>query len=209
MLKDEFKYILRGSFRRKLEAANHLYGSDKFSLVADQIVKITKFEYGAMPASYPRIMGQFASYELFVLDLKTYRDVPFSLFCRKDRCEDIVSAIKEYINDPYPIPGDFHLMQHLERTYKYDEYDIYEAETNLRRARRTNFWWCIDHVSSPDIAFIGDWMLFIGEADRQEAFLRVINSDFSGWWANMPDDEREQLTKEAWKEPLTLRWKRT
>lgn len=184
-----FWLIQRGSFRSNLETATSFLGGGDRHLVSGDYMGAAEFEWGAVPAAYSRVMSQLDKYELFCDDLKTVRGVPVCLFCRKDRYVDTLTAIKDYINTPYPLKEWSGLHQHFEENLS--DFD--------RHVLKTNFWWCIDHDYSPEESdTAGDWMLFVGAADRQAAFLRVINADFSGWWAKMDKDERAKRVKNAW-----------
>ena len=187
-MSNQFYLIQRGKIQGNPETAKGFFDGSKSKLVYLDYMGSAEFEFGAIPAAYSRIMSQFEDYELSILDFTTVRGVPVCLFCRKDRRDDIVSAIKEYISNPYQLKECSNLPQHFKKPRERDRY-----------ALGTNFWWCIDHSWSPDVASVGDWILFIGAADRQQAFLRVINSDFTERWTTMSEEMREMRVNKAWR----------
>lgn len=187
-MENKFYLIQRGSFRNNLETATSFLGGSASHLIDPDYMGSSEFEWGAIPAAYSRIMGQFKDYKLFPSVISTIRGAPVCIFCRKDRRDDILRHIKEYIDNPYKLKEWSNLPQHFK--------EVSELE---RHSLKTNFWWCIDHTFQGDCESVGDWILFNGAKDRQKAFLRIINSDFSEWWSSMPDDVRKKRISDAWR----------
>lgn len=188
-MSEKFWLIQRGKFRSNLDTATTFLGGSNNHLIDPDYMGAAEFEWGAIPAAYSRIMSQFDKYELFPDVLRTVRNTPVCLFCRRDRREDTVKAITDYIYNQYILKEWSNLPQHFRESSMYE-----------RHALKTNFWWCIDHDYSPDGTKIaGDWILFVGAADRQRAFQRVVKSDFDSWWSRMDEEERSKRVKEAWR----------
>lgn len=189
-MSDKFWLIQRASFDKDIERATELFGSKEKHLIHPEYMGAAEFEWGSIPRAYVRIMSQFERYKLFCDDLKTIRGVPVCLFCREDRHDETIEAIKAYIREPYTLKEWSNLTQHFKETSEHDKYSL-----------RTNFWWCIDHSRDPESTGykIGDWMLFIGAKDRQNAFTSIINLDYLQWFQQLQEEEREEKIKEAWR----------
>lgn len=71
------------------------------------------------------------------------------------------------------------------------------GEDHRKYQMKTNFWWCIDTARNGED--VGDWIAFVGAADRQNAFKRVIESDYKNWWMKKSAAEREQDYKESFR----------
>lgn len=195
MANNKFYLIQRGKFRNNLKTATTLAGSSDHHLIDPDYMGAAEFEWGAIPKAYRRIMGQFEKYSLHVTDLVTVGGVPFCLYCRNDRYEVILDAIKKYLNEPYQLKEWSNMCSHFTATPTDDQY--------IKHERQTNFWWCID-IANPDADIndtshniVGDWIAFTGATDRQNAFAQVIDTDRTSWWLRKSEEEREKEYKES------------
>ena len=196
-MKNKFWLIQRGKFNDLAKATKFLGGSQEH-LIDPDYMGAAEFEWGAIPKAYRRIMGQFDKYSLHVTDLITTGGVPFCLYCRDDRYEVILNAIKVYLKEHYQLKEWSNMHAHFEPTptgewsRKHHKYEL-----------QTNFWWCIDATpiecehewDNP----VGDWIAFTGAADRQNAFKRVIQSDHDNWWNAMNSAQRDEEFSKAFK----------
>ena len=199
-MKDTFWLIQRGKFRNNLDSAISLLGGSNSNLIDPDYMGAAEFEWGAIPKAYRRIMGQFEKYSLHVTDLVTVGGVPFCLYCRNDRYDVILDAIKKYLNERYPLKEWSNMFSHFTAT---PTDDLPLAKKQIKYERKTNFWWCIDRtdpdadVDHPYKNIVGDWIAFTGATDRQKAFNRVINFDYTSWWLRKSMEEREKEYKES------------
>lgn len=189
-MSNQFYLIQRGKFNSadKVPSATALIGSHPdLCLISPDYMGAAEFEFGAIPHAYRRIMGQFDQYSLeTVPDLVPTSGVPFNLFCRSDRRELIVEALKEFIEKPYRLK-EFSNMDAQFRVNPDIHDPMYKYEI------KTNFWWCIDITSLAGVDYgnqVGDWMAFTGAADRQNAFKRIIQNDYKFWWMKKSEQDR-------------------
>lgn len=195
IMSNKFYLIQRGSFRNNFDTATGLLGGRPDRLIDPDYMGSAEFEWGAIPRAYRRILGQFDKYSLHITDLVTTGGVPFCLYCRDDRYEIILDAIKKYLKEDYRLKEWTNMGVHFKPTPT-DEW----LRDHYKYQLRTNFWWCIDVASiSNDDKFnhVGDWIAFTGATDRQKAFTRIINQDYSTWWTEKPESEREEEFKES------------
>lgn len=182
-----FRLVQRGSFRNLKSATKFIGGSCEY-LIDPDYMGSSEFEWGAIPMAYRRIMGQYGEYGLHVTDLVTTGGVPFCLYCMDGKYEQIFAEIKAYLKNPYPLKEWTNMDAHFTTECSFD--------VNHRKYQlRTNFWWCIDKSSADDD--VGDWIAFVGAADRQNAFKRVIRNDYTNWWMKKSAAEREKDFKES------------
>lgn len=195
---NKFWLIQRGKFNNNLETATSFLGGRSECLIHPDYMGVAEFEWGAVPRAYRRIHGQFDKYSLHITDLITSGGVPFCLYCRDDRYEIILEAIKKYLEKDYKLKEWTNMGVHFKPTST--EEVIREHQ---KWQRKTNFWWCIDVASqNADSKFsnlIGDWIAFTGATDRQKAFIRVLNSEHTEWWMEKPESEREEEFQKAFK----------
>ena len=191
----KFWLIQRGSFTANLLKSDELLGSSRNgALVQGDYMGSAEFEFGAIPKAYRRIMGQFEKYSLHITDLKTNRGIPFCLYCRDDRYNEILEAIRIYLEKGYQLKEWSNMEAHFDPTPT----DKWSKETR-KHDLRTNFWWCIDQADIDDSRrnlfiynCIGDWIAFTGATDRQKAFKKVIQNDYTEWWSKKPIEDREE-----------------
>lgn len=196
-MNNRFYLIQRGSFR-DLDTATTFLGGSSAHLINPDYMGAAEFEWGAIPKAYRRILGQYAEYSLHVTDLVTTGGVPFCLYCRDDRYEVILEAIKYYLKVHYRTKEWTNLSCHFKPLPE----DADEWSKDHRKYElKTNFWWCID-VASKELKNswdnpVGDWVAFTGAQDRQDAFLRVISMDYNSWWINKPEEDRIKEFEDA------------
>lgn len=178
MYKEHFWLIQRGSFR-DLNNLQFLGGSNDH-LINPDYMGSAEFEFGAIPKAFRRLMGHLEEYNLYVLDITNINGVPFCLFCKKDRYDDILAELKSYISNRYQLKEYSGIHAHLSNS------------ADDAWLRRTNFWWCIDHPSD-----IGDWMLFLGCKDRQESLVASLYHDYYQWWMKKSEEERAEELEQA------------
>lgn len=182
-----FWLIQRGSFR-DLKSATKFLGGSPTHLINPDYMGAAEFEWGAIPRTYRRIMGQYDKYSLHVTDLVAIGGVPFCLYCQDSRYEQILAEIKAYLNNQYRLKEWTNVEAHFTTEHIFDiEHHKYQLQTN--------FWWCIDIARNDDD--VGDWIAFTGAADRQNAFQRVIDSDYHNWWMEKSAEDREKDFKES------------
>ena len=184
----KFWLIQRGSFR-DLNSATKFLGRSSEHLIDPDYMGAAEFEWGAIPRAYRRIMGQYEKYSLHVTDLVTTGGVPSCLFCMDSKYEQILTEIKSYLDKPYHLKEWTNMEAHFTKSVSDIETRFYSHKL------RTNFWWCIDKSRKDED--IGDWIAFTGAADRQNAFMRVINSDYTNWWLKKSEKEREDEFMES------------
>lgn len=186
-MRTHFYLIQRGKFNNdKLKTAFTLTGRN--GLIELDYMGAAEFEWGAIPKAFARIMRQYDKYSLHVTDITTRTGMPFCLYCRDDRYGIILSAIKEYIANPYQLKEWSNLTEHFkEHVGRWDKH-----------ALQTNFWWCIDKAdldadeNDRYANLVGDWIAFNGPGIRQEAFTRVMDVNYNEWWMKMTEEEREK-----------------
>lgn len=188
-MEKRFWLIQRGSFRA-LDAAKKFLGGSFEHLIDPDYMGAAEFEWGAIPRAYRRIMGQYEQYSLHITDLVTTGGVPLCLYCPDRRYEQILCEIKAYLKDHYCTKEWTNMEAHFEtacpRGADHHKYQL-----------KTNFWWCIDEARNDED--VGDWIAFIGAADRQNAFKRIIESDYVNWWMKKSSAEREQDYQESFR----------
>lgn len=190
---NHFWLIQRGKFR-DLSKATALFGTKEIHLINGDYMGSAEFEWGAIPKAYRRIMGQYDKYKLHITDLKTVSGVPLYLFCEDENYELILAEIKLYLEKEYRLKEWTNLHAHFRETSgPASSYDKHRLETN--------FWWCIDRYYQNEQGRIGDWMAFLGAADREKAFLRCIENDYRNWWMEKSEEEREEEFKKSFRNP--------
>lgn len=195
-MKNKFWLIQRGKFR-DLDTATSFLGGRSECLIDPDYMGAAEFEWGAIPKAYRRILGQFDKYSLHITDLVTTGGVPFCLYCRDDRYDEILEAIKDYLYySNYPYQTKEWTNMHAHFTEPAGEWEKDHRKWQLQ----TNFWWCID-VSPIECEHewdnpVGDWIAFTGASDRQNAFKQVIQNDYDNWWSKKtPEDQAEEFNK--------------
>lgn len=193
MKKNKFWLIQRGTFSKLSEATKFLGGSQQH-LINPDYMGAAEFEWGAVPKAYRRIMGQFDKYSLHITDLVTTGGVPFCLYCRDDRYEEVLEAIKLYLREDYRLKEWTNMHAHF--TEPRGDWDADHHKWQLR----TNFWWCIDVADDDDDEWsnhVGDWIAFTGATDRQNKFVEIIKRDHDEWWNKMDPAEQNEEFKKA------------
>lgn len=186
-MSNRFWLIQRGMFRNN-ETSTGLFGGSSGNLIDPEYMGSAEFEFGAIPKAYRRIMGQYEKYKLHKTDLVTVRGVPFYLFCDESKYETILDEIKRYINERYHLKEWTNIEAHFEENPASIQHHKWQC--------RTNFWWCID-ISRTD-EDLGDWMLFIGAADRVRKFNAALELDHE-WWMSKTKAEREDEFKKSFR----------
>ena len=192
-MSNRFYLIQRGTFNKNLKEATALFGSSSSYLIDPDYMGSAEFEFGAIPKAYRRIIHQYSDYKLHITDITTVRGVPFCIYCRDEYYEEILTAIKEYINKPYNLKEWTNMEYHFRELNTTNQFDV----DRYKYAIRTNFWWCIDINKNGH--HIGDWMAFIGATDRQNRFTEIISNDYSNWWMKKTPEEREDDIKKAYR----------
>ena len=194
-MRDRFWLVQRGTFNSNLTDATQFFGHD--GLIDLDYMGSAEFEWGAIPKAFRRIMGQRDQYALYITDFETIGGVPFCVFCRKDRYDKVLDAIKKYLDGGYGLKEYSNMREHFKVSGRV-------SLTANKYTLRTNFWWCIDKADiGPDVDedfdnLVGDWIAFTGATDRQKAFLRAIDSDYNNWWLkNYTEEEREKEFKNS------------
>lgn len=196
-MNNKFWLIQRGTFNKNLDTATQLLGYRNGGLVDPDYMGAAEFEFGAIPRAFRRIMGQFEKYSLHITDLVTTGGVPFCLYCRDDRYDIVLEAIKKYLDEDYQLKEWTNMAAHFMPTPT-DEVVLEHHKWELK----TNFWWCIDVADVSDDKYsrrVGDWIAFTGATDRQKAFTRIMNDDFYEWWMKKPESEREEDFRKAFR----------
>lgn len=196
MKKDRFWLIQRGTFNSDLNAATKFLGGSYQHLIDPDYMGAAEFEWGAIPKAYRRILGQFSKYSLHVTDLVTTGGVPFCIYCRDDRYEEVLEAIKRYLNEDHALKEWTNMHAH------FNEPKTQWDKDHRKWQIKTNFWWCIDVADPYDdeddeyANHVGDWIAFTGATDRQKKFVEILQRDYDEWWSKMTSDEQtEELSK--------------
>ena len=178
-MKQSFYLIQRGTFAKDLnrEFTGLAGASYNGRLIDLDYMGAAEFEWGAIPNAYRRLMYHYEEYKLHVTDLVTVRGVPFSIFCKDKDYPTILKAIKEYIENPYPLKEFPALREHFVDT--------------TPRYLGINFWWCIDRTG------IGNWMAFTGAADRLNKFMSIIDNDYKNRYLLTDKEIREEEYQKA------------
>lgn len=187
-MSNRFWLIQRGSFNN-LQTATQFLGGSATHLINPDYMGSAEFEFGAIPKAYRRILSQYDKYSMHVTDLRSIRGVPLCLYCKEANYQRIIEAIKEYLDHRYKLKE----WTNMEVHFKEEEQKYSASKHKLK----TNFWWCID-VSRGDND-VGDWIAFLGAADRIKAFGRIIKDDYENWWMKKPEEERDEEVKRAFK----------
>ena len=182
-----FWLIQRGTFR-DIKFATKFLGGTCDHLIDPDYMGSSEFEWGAVPRAYRRVMGRYEKYSLHITDLVTTGGVPFCLYCMDSKYEQILAEIKVYLKELYQLKEWTNMEAHFTTEHPF-------GAGHRKYQLRTNFWWCIDKSLSDDD--VGDWIAFVGAADRQNDFKRIIDSDYTDWWLKKPAAEREKRFKES------------
>ena len=166
----KFWLIQRGFFEEK---GKYLTGDE--GLVTLNYMGSAEFEFGAIPKAFRRLMYHFLDYDVFHTSFFTPDGEELLVFCNKKKSEDIIKAIKYFIENPYHLKE----FSQLERVTK----DKKEEKTSHYY---TNFWWCIDD----NRRYCGDWMAFL--SPKKELFVNAITNDYNDWWLKKTKKEREE-----------------
>lgn len=199
-MKDKFWLIQRGKFNNNIDTATSFLGGRSECLINPDYMGAAEFEWGAIPKAYRRILGQYYQYSLNVTDLVTTGGVPFCLYCRDDRYDVILSAIKVYLKEHYQLKERSNMHAHFE-PIPTDKWEW--SRKHHKYELQTNFWWCID-VSPIECKRewdnpVGDWIAFTGATDRQNAFKRVMESDYLNWWMKKSEEDRSKEFAESFR----------
>lgn len=167
-----FYLIQRGTFR---ETGTSLTGKD--GVVDLDYMGSFEFEHHAIPKAYRRLMYDFTDYSVFPVGIHTPEGDELMVFCQKEYSSAVVSAIRQYINQPYLLK-------------KYSELDTVpyakQDDTSLPwNTRRSNFWWCID-IGVP----YGDWIAFL--EPQTELLIKALENDYQNWWMKKTPEDREE-----------------
>ena len=139
-----------------------------------------EFEFGVIPSAYEIIMHDMEQYSLFPDVMRTSRGVPVNIFCRNDYKDEVIQALKDYLDDF--IPNTIRKYR-LREPIKF-EYHMIERfdKVKIGRGKIPNFWWDITN----------QFMFFTGAFDRQKAFHTTIRNDYNNWWLYIDKQEREE-----------------
>lgn len=180
--------------RGKLHAGEHFErftGSKDNAFVELDYMGAAEFEWGAIPKAYRRIFDKFDEFELIKTDLVTNEGKFFYLFCKKDRYEDTLACIKEYIENPYTLHEYSHLSEHFKK-----QVDNFSWSNNYKK---TDFWWDI----------VNDWIGFLAGGEKcgkrknkikdgtgkANAFKEILKKHFQELWLDKTSEEREDMRK--------------
>jgi hypothetical protein len=146
--------IQRGQFKDIKEET--IAGLD--SLISYDYMGSSEFEWGALPQSLKRMTSSWNTYGIFTVPKVHDADglVPF-LLCRKSQAEDILVALKVFMEEEYPKD-----LRTKERVCLYD-YLNPKSKYDLR----TDFWWDVTECDN-------DWMLCFG-AHNMRRLVMAIN----------------------------------
>lgn len=102
------------------------------------------------------------------------------VFCRKDWATEVIQAVREFIEQPYPLQ-DYSELEKVPKAKKED--------TSCDR-RLSNFWWCIDINES-----YGDWMAFL--QPQSNLLTEAVKNDYQKWWLSKTPKVREEEYKDS------------
>lgn len=180
----KFWLIQRGKWNRYDKTQSEFSGlTGNEGLIDLDYMGSTEFEIGTIPKAYRRIMAEFEQYELVKTDICNSNSVPLQLFCRKDRTNEIISELVNYIAKPY------HLREFSELEKHMKPLERFEGKIIPYMTARTNFWWEVEM----DI----DCMFFFGVQDRTEIFKSIIVKDYNDWWLAKDEQKRAEDIKNS------------
>lgn len=182
--------------RGKLHAGEHFEkftGSKDNCFVDLDYMGAAEFEWGAIPKAYRRIFDNFKEFELIKTDLITIDGKFFWLFCKKERYEETLNCIKDFIENPYYLHEYSDLPEHFKKQTSSLLKDFY---------KKTDFWWDIKN----------DWIGFLSGGEKcgkrknkikdgtgkANAFKEILKKDFQELWVNISYEEREKMKKEIY-----------
>ena len=124
----KFHLIQRGRFEAKK--------SNFLGIIYLEYMGAAEFEFGAIPASFERIMHDFTSYAFISTGITNKSGNELMLFVKSSLVLEILSELKKFIANPYGLKR----FSKLELVPNADNLDI-------------NFWWGLDQGR--------DWMAFL------------------------------------------------
>lgn len=198
-MSNKFWLIQRGKIRPTFEDATEFLSGRKDALVDPAYMGAAEFEWGAIPKAFVRLMDMMSKYEdnlvqvIQATDLKNIQGKTIWLVCDPARREVVISAIKDYIENPYPLKEYSHLPEHFQK--EQGRFRSYALE-------QTDFWWCIDRCRDyQSEEFVGDWIAFIGERGVPAKLTQILNNDLRNWWMAFDEATRAQKLKDAHRYP--------
>lgn len=135
-----------------------------------------EFEFGAIPASFARIMSNYKEYAIFKSRLRTKNGVIVWVYCPRFK-HDVVETWLERVAEKDIL----HLKEYI------GFLDALNVQPGTERVCDDNFWWDIEN----------DIMFWIGMEDYANAVLATISNDYYNWWTEMPQDTRESKLQDA------------
>ena len=125
-----------------------------------------EFEFGAVPKALLAIAKEKDEYQLVKTDLHNHCDTPFYLYCKKDKLNETLDALKSYLENPY------HLKEYSGLT------DAFRTKEQINKFRDADgslapcfqlgsqhFWFDIQNL----------WMGFFGATREVNWFNELIN----------------------------------
>jgi len=114
-----------------------------------------EFEFGALPASFERIISDYDKYELFMTDIKSMYNVPLMVYCKTEDKGDVLQIIKKLSTDSIRL-----------KEWITFQYKITKSEYSWNEPKE-NFWWDIEN----------DFMFFFPANDRVQLFKNALEEN--------------------------------
>ena len=176
-------YLIQRGYRKNSDDFTGLTGPN--GLIELDYMGAAEFEWGTIPASYRRIMGEYENYVFHKTKLINVNGCPLWLYCHKDKATEVERCISEYVKSWYKTKEFTNLDSHFSpETVKHS---IGQRKFELK----TNFWW--------DVEKYHDWMAFIGADDIMVMFKKAISTDYTDWWMQKPEEQRYVELKEVYR----------
>lgn len=137
-----------------------------------------EYEWGAIPASYARLMSRYNDYKIHKSTITTKaNDVPLWVFCPIGKFSEVESALLRFLNDD----NDIRLKEYI----RFRKVITADPGDNCKYCE--NFWWDIEN----------DFMFWIGGNDYAGAVMQALSNDYHSWWATLPEEDVSKRLEDA------------
>lgn len=170
-----FYLIQRGSFK-DLKKKDYTALTGRNGLIDLDYMGYAEFEYGAIPASYTRIMHDRDQYIFrYLNDVKNADGKILVIFCNKNNADAIEQEMRTYLKEKYKCKAFTRLPDQLK-----------EVST------MNDFWWSVENKD-----VYSDWMCWFG-MDKLTPFKNMIDYDHENFWLkSLSQEEREDRYNKA------------
>lgn len=132
-----------------------------------------EYEWGAIPATFTRIMYRYPYYRIHKSSISTKNDIPLWIFCPNGKFSEVEAALLRFLNDT----------NHTIRLKEWIRFrDVYMANPGDDMKYAENFWWDIEN----------DFLFWFGGDDYANTIMEAISTDYNSWWKTLSDEEVEE-----------------